>query len=39
MLIGAICGALMLRADVVLPMAFATGLALAACVAYRAVNR
>jgi len=39
MLVGAICGALMLRADVVLPMAFATGLALVTCVAYRAVNR
>jgi uncharacterized membrane protein YoaK (UPF0700 family) len=39
MLVGAICGALMLRAGVVLPMAFATGLALVTCVAYRARSR
>jgi uncharacterized membrane protein YoaK (UPF0700 family) len=35
MLVGAVCGALMLRAGVVLPMAFATSLALVTCVAYR----
>ena len=39
MLVGAICGALMLRAGVVLPMAFATGLALVTCVAYRVRSR
>ena len=39
MLVGAICGALMLRIDIVLPMAFCTGLALVACVAYRATQR
>lgn len=35
MLVGAVCGALMLRASIVLPMAFATGLALVTCLAYR----
>jgi len=39
MLVGAICGALMLRAGVALPMAFATGLALVTCVAYPATQR
>jgi uncharacterized membrane protein YoaK (UPF0700 family) len=39
MLVGAICGALMLRAGVVLPMALATGLALVTCVAYRVRSR
>jgi hypothetical protein len=39
MLVGAICGALMLRTGVVLLMAFATGLALVTCLAYRATQR
>jgi uncharacterized membrane protein YoaK (UPF0700 family) len=38
MLVGAICGALMLRVGVALPMAFATGLALVTCLAYRTVR-
>jgi uncharacterized membrane protein YoaK (UPF0700 family) len=39
MLVGAFCGALMLRASIVLPMAFTTGLALVTCIAYRATQR
>jgi len=38
MLVGAICGALMLRVGVALPMAFATALALVTCLAYRTVR-
>lgn len=39
MVVGAVCGALMLRAGQVLPMAFTTGLALVGCVAYRMFHR
>ena len=39
MLLGAVCGALMLRTSVVLPMAFATALAFATCVSYRIFHR
>ena len=39
MLVGAVCGALMLRVGIVLPMAFTTGLALVTCIAYRVTQR
>ncbi len=39
MLAGALCGALMLRTGLTLPLAFAAGLALLTCVAYPAASR
>ena len=39
MLVGALCGALMLRTGLVLPLAFAAGLALVACLAYPPAGR